>query len=126
MRGDGTPRRAYLYAADLTIWLWTILMRGTPCRAYNVGSDEGIAIGELAALVPRALDTQTRITRQSERQSQNGHWRYVPSTQRAREELQLTPQVPLEEAIRRTAQWVTAREPARRVRKAEEVSHERV
>ena len=100
--GDGTPYRSYLYAADMAIWLWTILVEGRPCRPYNVGSEVEIAIRDLACAVggPAAAVQVARDAvpgRPAER--------YVPSTGRAAGELGLDQSIPLADAIKRTLEW---------------------
>jgi nucleoside-diphosphate-sugar epimerase len=103
--GDGTPYRSYLYAADLAIWLWTILFQAPPCRAYNVGSDQALTIGDLAHVVATGVSPAVgvRIARDSVpgRPAQ----RYVPSIDRARKELGLCVRIGLEDAIARTLCW---------------------
>ncbi len=104
VRGDGTPGRSYLYAADLAIWLLTILFRGRPGVPYNVGSEHEVTIAELARFVARAIDP--RLPVEIAGMPLGGPpVRYVPSTRRAREELGLEPSVDLLESIRRTADW---------------------
>lgn len=104
VKGDGSPRRSYLYAADLVVWLLTILQRGAAGRPYNVGSEQAVSIGELAGLV-----RDTLAPRQSVRianpatAAPPGRSVYVPSTARARAELQLEMETSLDEALSRTA-----------------------
>jgi len=105
IHGDGRPHRSYLYAADLAIWLWTILVRGQACRPYNVGAERDVSILELASIVRSALGATNAIHVAGRPGSgPTSHpERYVPSTARARVELGLEEWISLEEGIRRTA-----------------------
>ena len=107
VRGDGTPRRSYLYAADLAIWLWHLLVRAPANRAYNVGSPEGLTIAELARLTAETLrpgaGLPVEVLGTADAAAPLNS--YVPDVQRAASELGLSVTVPLAEAIRRTAAW---------------------
>lgn len=104
IKGDGRPLRSYLYAADLAIWLWTLLLRGRSGRAYNVGSEEAISIGELARQITRcAAAPGVSILGKP---GGGAAERYVPDTSRARAELGLAQYIDLPEAIRRTLAWM--------------------
>ena len=105
IQGDGTPQRSYLYAADLAIWLWTILLRGESCRPYNVGSAEAVTIGDLADTVKRIFPSGVEVRITNEPLPGQPAERYVPSVQRVQTELGLMQPVDLPEAVRRTALW---------------------
>jgi len=107
--GDGTPYRSYLYAADLAVWLWTILLRGTPCRPYNVGGEAALSIADLAHQVADAFATRhgRRPVVKISATPRPGvaAARYVPSITRAAQELDLRPRISLPEALQRTLAW---------------------
>jgi len=130
IKGDGTPRRSWLYMADLAIWLWTLLTDGQPNRAYNVGSDQGMTIAEAAHLVREVVSPQKEVVIPPKEililsaakdlllagdgiqidglpnpaAALNS---YVPDITRAHTELGLTVTIPLAAALRRTAAWHT-------------------
>jgi len=105
IKGDGTPRRSYLYAADLMIWLWTMLLRAPAGSIYNTGSEESVSIAELAAVTANTLRPGLHVQIDQKAIAGAPIAQYVPSTARAHEELNLRTLIPLDEAIRRTAAW---------------------
>ena len=104
VQGNGLPCRSYLYASDLTVWLWHLLIRGQANKAYNVGSDEAVSIKQLAERTSTVLakgDYQILGVN-------DGGWnlgRYVPDTRLINQELGLYKTVSLDDAIKRTALW---------------------
>lgn len=103
--GDGTPYRSYLYAADLAIWLWTILFKGKSCYPYNVGSEKDLSIAELAKAVAHAIAPKLQIQIAQQHNEGQPIERYVPMAQRAKKELGLQEFIDLADAIGRTAHW---------------------
>jgi nucleoside-diphosphate-sugar epimerase len=104
IKGDGTTVRSYLYSADLAVWLWTLLLRGVPGRAYNVGSEHALTLKQLAELMDGELGSKG-ITVLQNSASGLAPDRYVPSTHRARGELGLQEGFSLPQMIRNTASW---------------------
>jgi nucleoside-diphosphate-sugar epimerase len=105
IQGDGTPRRSYLYGADLAIWLWTMLFRAPSLIPINIGSGEDVSILELAQKVAQTLDPKAVVRVAGSPAPGVAPSRYVPSVSRAKQLLGLEPTVGLEESIRRTAAW---------------------
>lgn len=99
INGDGTPLRSYMYADDLVIWLMTILEKGTNGVPYNVGSNEAISILSLARLVKDTLNTNAAIEVRKTHVPGDPVEQYVPSIDKARNDLGLEINVPLKEAI---------------------------
>lgn len=102
VNGDGTPYRSYLYAADLAIWLWTILFKGGSCQPYNVGSDEAISIAELAHTVAGCFDRPLEVKIAKSPDPNRPPERYVPSTKRVQKACGLSQNVGLSGGITKT------------------------
>jgi dTDP-glucose 4,6-dehydratase len=109
--GDGTPYRSYLHAADLAVWLWTLLFRGEPSRPYNVGSPEDVTILKLAETVAGCFPRPLHVTLARQPQPGVPPSRYVPAIRRAVDDLGLAVLIPLSEAISRTAAWHSSTNP---------------
>lgn len=52
LKGDGTPRRSFLYVTDAIVGMLTVLLEGRSGKAYNIGDESGEAsVLELARLM---------------------------------------------------------------------------
>lgn len=109
VKGDGMAYRSYLYAADLIIFLWTILFKGKSCRPYNVGSDAEINIHSLAEIVCSVFKIKKDIIISGKPGSLTNIDRYVPSIKRVQEELDLYQEINLQDAIAKTIKYIKYR-----------------
>lgn len=101
IKGDGTPQRSYLYAADLAIWLWTILLKGQVNEPYNVGSEESLSLKEIAEIVSKVFNNGIGV-KILENTIQKPVERYVPDTTRSKMQLDLMDHIKIDTAVKKT------------------------
>jgi dTDP-glucose 4,6-dehydratase len=108
IKGDGLAVRSYLYAADLAIALWQLLLQGDSRQAYNIGSPEAISIGDLARAVANAVAPQLRV--EIAGAAVPGLDYYVPDTARFDARFGTQRRIGLPEAIGRTRDFYRQRD----------------
>jgi UDP-glucuronate decarboxylase len=109
--GDGSAIRSYMDQRDLAAWLLALLERGRPGQAYNVGSDDEIGIRDLADLVRDVLAASKPVKIAGNADTDALRSRYVPSIDKARQELGLRLGFPLREALLETARHARGHPP---------------
>ncbi|MFN8412670.1 MAG: NAD-dependent epimerase/dehydratase family protein [Anaerolineales bacterium] len=105
IKGDGTPRRSYLYASDLAIWLWTILLKESPEIVFNVGSEESVSIEEVARVVSQSVTPKVKVEIQR-KSNFSSFEQYVPDTKRIRQDLGVLDSFSLYEKIQQTLVYI--------------------
>ena len=83
VQGDGTALRTFCYSSDLTLSLWTLLLRGEAGTAYNVGaSNPVVSIRELAEEIAALVGNVTVEVLGRIDENSAGRFRYVPDISR--------------------------------------------
>jgi dTDP-glucose 4,6-dehydratase/UDP-glucuronate decarboxylase len=110
---DGSPTRTFCYVADAVVGYYKVLVHGQPGEAYNIGSDgpeitiETLADG-VAAAGRELFGYAGRVVRQTStdpRYLVDNPRRRCPDISKARRELGFSPDVPLDEGLRRSLLW---------------------
>lgn len=88
--------RSYMHADDLVRWLMTIAHAASPdCPVYNVGSDQGVDVADLAARVSARYGVSVDLPERTDMPVD----RYVPSIGRAARDLGLALDLDLDGAL---------------------------
>jgi nucleoside-diphosphate-sugar epimerase len=104
VKGDGLTVRSYQYPTDMVRWLWTLADKAIPQRAYNVGSDQGLSMREIAIAVAEACGVE-EIRVLGTPDTTKPIDRYLPDVTRVAGELGLINNVEFKDALRRTITW---------------------
>jgi len=92
--------RSYMYADDLVEWMMTIAEHAnSACPVYNVGSDKAIMMGDLANLLAKEFEVDALVPKLTDTDTD----RYIPSIQKAMNELGLILKYDLIQSIRCSA-----------------------
>lgn len=103
--GNGLTVRSYLYASDMAAWILKSLILGEVGESYNLGSNEGISLDDLADKVRKLINGNIEILSKSSRENYSHLSRLVPEIQKITKSLQVKETYTLDESISRTIVW---------------------
>ena len=103
--GKGDAARSYMYGADLSVWLWKMMLHADAGSIYNVGSEEPITILQLADKVKEIVNPAVSIEVMNDNFIERAP-HYVPDTSKTRQELGVDERYGLEQQIIRYAEWM--------------------
>jgi dTDP-glucose 4,6-dehydratase len=106
--GNPATVRSYMYPSDMAAALLGLLVAGKTGGDYNLGSPEGITLGDLAGRIAEHSPTRVEVTVPQAPQRPGHLSRFVPDVTLAAQVLGARPAVDLESALRRTIQWMLA------------------
>jgi len=105
--GDGSNTRSYMYASDLSIAIWKILLIGNNNKPYNVGLDTAYTLKEIALILKKNYRNNVQILNINKDLPKNV---YVPNINTLINELGIKHFVQIEEAIQKTIKFITINE----------------
>jgi nucleoside-diphosphate-sugar epimerase len=102
IKNPGNVYRSFLYGADLSLWLWTILVNGRN-TVYNVGSDKQITTIELANIVSEIYYSEIKVNVMEENIGNDES--YIPNIEKIKKELSVEIGYSLKESIIKMINW---------------------
>lgn len=100
--GNGKPIRSYMYPTDMAIWILNILVHGKVGSAYNVGSNVGVSLEEVALKIKNIIGSSVNI----EILNMNDNCsEFVPNIDHVQQELGLDLTVDIDETLTKSINW---------------------
>jgi nucleoside-diphosphate-sugar epimerase len=100
VHGEGGQTRCHTFVTDLVRGLRLVMDKGSPARAYNLGSQRQVTIRELADTVVKLAASPSNIV--TVERAAHDHDSRLPGTTRALEELGWEPTIALSEGLSAT------------------------
>ncbi len=104
IKSNGKTIRSYMYASDLIISLFKILISGKVNQPYNVGSDKSYSLLELASIISDIYGNGYQLLESTLDQKVNI---YVPNIDLIKSDFNITDLIPIDVAIRKTVEFYT-------------------
>ena len=106
LHGGGRAVKSYIHIRDVSWGELAILERGEIGRMYHLSPDRGITIRELVWTICKAMGQSFVDVTQDVGERPGQDDAYVIDSSKAREELDWSPRIPLEEGLAETIEWV--------------------